>query len=226
MSAFFSDVLDDLLSPGFLETVCRKFHFTKNQMPEMYAAAKEMLPCVRRDAFWESKGYGEKNRTSIWKHAPIRESVVISLGSGLDRLLEDYNRNGLLSETYMTDALAAELLLHGYDAYDRYIQRTMGQYVKAYHFPGSEAQFPIEMLPGLLKELTQKVVCSASYCMQPRNSVVFIAELTQDIRDSCAGICQGCSRIDCPNRSSNDRSRQKGDEGDERDEERIFRTLF
>ncbi len=205
MPAFFPDVLDDFLSPVFLERVCQKYHFTKDQMLQISAMAQNMLPYIREDAFWESGGLEENDPIPMIPDRVICESVVISLGNGLDALLEDYNNKEMLFEVYLADALAAELLLRGYDAYQRHIRKTKGRYVKAYHFPGSEAQFPIEMLPDLLKALTQKVTCNASYCMQPHNSVVFIAELTKDAGNACACICHGCSRTRCPSRTTNDR---------------------
>lgn len=52
----------------------------------------------------------------------------------------------------------------------------------------------------LLQELALPVTCNAAYCMIPKKSVVFYAELTKDPFTKCAGICLGCGRRDCPNR--------------------------
>lgn len=52
----------------------------------------------------------------------------------------------------------------------------------------------------LLQKLALPVTCNTAYCMIPKKSVVFYAELTKDPFTKCAGICLGCGRRDCPNR--------------------------
>ena len=140
MSIFFPDILDDFLKLPFLQRVKKKYHFEEHQMDELKAVAGEMLPLIRREAFWERKGWhaSPTQREAFWErkgwHAsPTRknvlqeepenmtdldkrwEAVVISLGWGVDDLQESYSRKGMLSQCYMLEALAGELLLDSYE---------------------------------------------------------------------------------------------------------------
>ncbi len=104
----------------------------------------------------------------------------------------------------MLEALAGELLMESYAAYNRYVAETTDWHVARYHFPGSEEAYPLEMLPELLAGLTKRVTCNAAFCLIPKKSVVFVAELTQDESVQCEGICMGCHKMHCTNRIEDD----------------------
>ncbi|MBR6152433.1 MAG: hypothetical protein IKQ25_14240 [Lachnospiraceae bacterium] len=55
-------------------------------------------------------------------------------------------------------------------------------------------------LPDMLERSGLPVTCTEGYCMLPKKSVAFYAELTKDKAVACEGICMGCGRKDCPNR--------------------------
>jgi len=209
VAAFFSEVLDEFLTPAFLEGVCGKFHYEEAQSAELRAVAEKMLPLMREEAFWESKRALAGESRQAENPDAVYEYVVMSLGKGIDCLQEKYGEKLLLSESYMIEALASELLIRGYDAYNCYIRKNTKWHVARYHFLGSEEAFPLEMLPGLLRELTKKVSCNSAFCMVPKKSVAFVSELTQDESVYCRGICVGCNRIQCPNRIADDSSERK-----------------
>lgn len=191
--------MDEFISADFLEKTQKKFHFGKEQIAQIRAVAEEMLPLMREESFWTRKAYSLKNR-QFDKESDGYDCAAMSLGHGVDLLQESYSEKGLLSESYIVEVLAGELLMQGYDAYNRYIAEHTDRHVARYHFPGSEDSFSLEMLPELLKELTQEITCNAAFCMQPKKSVVFVAELTQDETVRCRGICIGCGSTSCPNR--------------------------
>lgn len=199
MDPFFPQLLHEFTSPGFLGKIRKKFHFGEEQAVQIRAVAEEMLPLTRKEGFWSRKAYSLRNRQFV-SEPDGYDCVAMSLGYGVDLLQENYSEKGLLSESYMVEVLAGELLMRGYDAYNRYILEHTAQHVARYHFPGSEADFPLEMLPGLLENLTGKITCNAAFCMQPKKSVVFISELTDDVHMQCKGICIGCGSTSCPNR--------------------------
>ncbi len=193
MADFFPDVLDEFLNSDFLEHVREKFHYGETRKVEFQTVAEEMLPLMRKEAFFlEGK--------QVEKDSVIYENVVMSLGNALDDLQESYGKKGLLSESYMLEVLASEVLMKGYEAYNRYVRENTDWHVAKYHFPGSEEAYPIEMLPQLLQKVTLRVTCNAAFCMQPKKSVAFVAELTQDEKVQCQGICIGCNNVQCLNR--------------------------
>ena len=119
-------------------------------------------------------------------------------------------QNGFLTESYMIEVLSSELLLKSYRVYTEWVAVHRNLHVARLHFLGGEISETSESqigsllrlanLPMLLQELALPVTCNAAYCMIPKKSVVFYAELTKDPFTKCAGICLGCGRRDCPNR--------------------------
>lgn len=143
----FSDLLDGFLQPSFLETVQQKFHYEKTRLNELQAVAKQMLPLVKRDAFWERREDRSLSGETAEAAEVIYEDVAMTLGSGIDALQEDYHQKGMLSESYMLEVLAGELLMQAYRAYNRYVKEHAKRHVARYHFPGSEEEFPLAKLP-------------------------------------------------------------------------------
>lgn len=203
MVNFFPDALDEFLTPDFLKYVREKFHYEETNEAEFRVTAEAMLPLMRKEAFWERKDFSVKGRQAENRDV-LYESVVMSLGKGLDELQESYSQKGLLSQSYMVEVLASELLMKGYEAYNRYRKENTDWHVAQYHFPGSEEAFPIELLPQMLQEITLQVTCNTAFCMMPKKSVVFVAELTQDEDIHCQGICAGCQNEYCANRIADD----------------------
>ncbi|MCM1026325.1 MAG: hypothetical protein NC432_07800 [Roseburia sp.] len=197
MAAFFTDVPEAALNPVFLKKVGKKFHYEEKQLPELRAVAERMLPLIRREAFWAA---GKSCICGGADSSVNCEDVVMSLGGGIDLLQEDFAKKGLLCECYMLEALASELLLLAYQAYNQSVRGGGVWHVARYHFPGAETGFPLERLPEMLKNLTSAVVCNEAFCMLPKKSVAFVAELTRDEEIQCGGICQGCDSENCPNR--------------------------
>lgn len=196
MAVFLEELLDGFLEEDFLRTVQKKFHYEEEQLEALAAVAGEMLPLMRREVFWKrGEVYSRQNTEAVYY-----ENVVISLGKGVDELQEAYSNQGMLLESYMVETLASELLMKSYSTYNRYTQEEGTWHVARYHFLGSEENFPLEMLPDLLKNLTNRVNCNHYFYMEPKKSVAFVAELTQDQTAQCEGVCVGCGRTDCPNR--------------------------
>ena len=127
MAAFFTEVLDRLQTFDFLERVRNKYHFNDAQSDELKAVAEAMQPLLQKEAFWERKPY---HVCSSWKEQknPDKkyEFAVMSLGNSLDRLQERYSQSGFLMQSYMTEVLACEILMQGYDAYSRYVLNKTG----------------------------------------------------------------------------------------------------
>lgn len=207
MAEFFETLLDEFLEVDFLRMVQKKFHYGEEQFKALTAVAGEMLPLMQEEAFW-TKGKMKNSPERQGQSALVYEYVVMSLGKGLDELQERYTERGLLLESYMLETLASELLRKGYAAYNRYVEADGTWHVARYHFLGSEDDFPLEMLADLLKCLTDRVSCNRYFYMEPKKSVAFVAELTQDQTVQCEGICVGCGRNDCPNRMQEDSHRK------------------
>lgn len=204
LTRFFPALLDEFHAARFLENVRRKFHFEEEHADEIRKVAEEMLPVMQKEAFGVSAAYSMRYPGQRQDADTTYEKAAMSLGKGVDLLQESYSEKGLLMQSYIVETLAGELLMRGYDAYNRSIAAHTDRHVARYHFPGSEEAFPLEILPDLLKDLTQEITCNAAYCMIPKKSVVFVSELTRDDTVHCQGICAGCGNSTCPNRTDAD----------------------
>ncbi len=202
MEAFFPELLDSFLDREFIKKVCEKFHYEEIRLGELQTVAGEMLPLMRKEAFWEVCA------PWVWdcgeKTDAVYECVVMTLGPALDCLQESYHKEGMLTKSYMLETLASELLLQGYRAYNRHVREVCGWHVARYHFPGSEKNLPLEILPHILSRFSVQVSCNEAFCILPKKSVVFLAELTQDEQVKCEGICVGCGNVRCSNRMEED----------------------
>ena len=183
MQTFFSEITALCRNEQFLHSVMEKYHYDPEEYPNLKRLAGEMIPCLETEAGWQDR--------EIKETFPGRDqsflAVGITLGKGIDALQEKYLQNGFLTESYMIEVLSSELLLKSYRAYTEWVAVHRNLHVARLHFLGGE----ISALP---------VTCNAAYCMIPKKSVVFYAELTKDPFTKCAGICLGCGRRDCPNR--------------------------
>lgn len=191
-SAGFIKIINECASERFLREVGRKYHYLPEDKTRMKQVAEHLRESAHREAFWQHRifnGNGE-----------VLSGVVMTLGKGADELQEEYIKNGSLSEGYMVQALSGEILQNAYMSYNDWVAENTSYHVARYYFPGSTADYPIELLPGLLKELSVPVVCNEGYCMTPKESVAFYAHLTEDKNVRCLGVCTGCGRKDCPNR--------------------------
>lgn len=193
----FAEVIGKCTTEDFLKKVCSKYHYLPEDMEQMKQVSSAMQEIIREEASWQ--------HTFLEEMGTLLDGVVMTLGQGIDHLQDSYSSKGDLSSAYMTEVLSGEILLLAYVAYNQYMAGTTPYYVARYYFLGSEEKFPLTMLPKLLSDMRSSVTCNESFCMIPKQSVAFLAQLTEEKDVQCAGICMDCTRKDCPNRSGGER---------------------
>lgn len=119
---------------------------------------------------------------------------VLTLGEGVDRLQDRYRERENMTAAYMAEVISNEILMKSYEAYDRMLAETTDYRVKEFHFPGSEEAYPLSDIGKILDMLYAPVQCLKSFCMVPRKSVVFYAELTREKGNACRSVCQTCEK--------------------------------
>lgn len=196
MDPLFQVVTEKCKTTGFLEMILEKAHYVQEDRALLWSVCEQVLASMEGAGWSSSPVPGAGGRYS---------EVVITLGRKVDELQEAYLRDGKLSEAYMVEVLGSEILLVAYGAYNAWIGENTENVVKRYHFLGTPAEaggLPcgLEELPGILERSGLPVTCTEGYCMVPKKSVAFYAELTGDRTTVCEGICMGCGRKDCPNR--------------------------
>ena len=199
---FFGSLTEGMVEKNFLKDICQKYHYEEPQLPVVGAVAASLqgrfLSVVRAGRAGFVCGETGKSFGKEGKGETV--GVCMTLGPGIDALQEDYLRRGLLSEAYMVETIASELLLRAYPLWNEWIREREPRHVKRYYFPGGGAERPLEALPELIQALKAPVVCTEAYCLLPKKSVAFYAELTEDADAVCEGICASCGNADCPNR--------------------------
>ena len=217
-----------MTEPLFLKEFAIKYHYDEEQNETLARVARKMQECILADirdgkAVWNAgniaqdaggsaAGGGVDGRCpeSVAADGGVDAQtpgmccpVCITLGSGVDCLQDRYLEEKLLTEAYMIETLGSELLLKAYPQWNAWVASGDKYLVRRYHFLGSSPEYPITDLPALLEKLQMPVVCTEAYCMIPKKSVAFYAELvdahTAGITE-CEGICAGCGRKDCENR--------------------------
>lgn len=183
-------LLWERLTETFLTEVCRKYHYKKQDIEQLRGVSQDMVSCLKRK---ESCVFLLPEDVEEIK-TDICIPVVMTLGEAVDVLQERYRNTNRLLESYMVEHIGSELLMQGYRQFEHFMAEQTPWQVKAYHFPGAEESYPLKMMPEMLAETgCANVSCTKGFCLQPKKSVVFFAELS---KECCAGveICAGCSR--------------------------------
>lgn len=203
-----------MTEPLFLKEFALKYHYDEEQNETLACVARKMQECILADirdgkAVWNAGNVAQDAGNDAADGGVDRQTlgmccpVCITLGPGVDRLQDRYLEEKLLTEAYMIETLGSELLLKAYPQWNAWVASGDKYLVRRYHFLGSSPEYPITDLPALLEKLQMPVVCTEAYCMIPKKSVAFYAELV-DARTAgiteCEGICAGCGRKDCENR--------------------------
>ncbi len=103
MHEYFRYIIKQCADRDFLKGVYRKYHYQGEDIELLVKVAEKMKPLMLKQAVWEHR---------LFQKLPYEElaETVITLGSEIDMLQENYLRKSLLSEVYMMEALGSELL--------------------------------------------------------------------------------------------------------------------
>lgn len=192
---------------GFLDTVISKYHFDQQDRDEIARVYEQMQLCMAPYAIYKINqrvtGINDidNGQTAL---------VAMTLGAGVDRLLERYEKTGKLQQAYMLECISNELLLKMYTEFNSSYSRFHRRFIVKYHFIGNDIK--LEKIPNLLedlygrKESQDKIVEDDSIfsndcgVLTPSKSVIFYALLSDNPATVCEGICMGCGNVDCENR--------------------------
>lgn len=208
----------------FIDMVIGRYHFEatdKKQLLDIYQQLQLVItPYAEYRINQYSTGIEMIDRGTA-------TAVAMSLGAGVDKLQDRYVREEKLSEAYMIDCLASELLLIMYKEFNASYARFHRRYVDRYVFvgdqiPASSIQDILNNIRGKRKcfeaedknekseevvsdskhplEYTEDIMANEYGVLTPSKSVVFYAVLSENPATKCQGICMGCGKADCENR--------------------------
>ena len=197
--------VEQLNKDAFIEQVMRKYHFSTEE--------KEALQQVYEKVRTYMAPYAIYRINTRMRGVPLLDAeqsalVAMTLGEGVDRLQEYYEREHALSESYMVECVANELLLQMYADFNQSYPKFHRRYVKRYVFVGEE--IPLDGMQKLLAEVYGRqpadigqendITANEYGVLQPSKSVVFFALLSDNPEQRCQGICMNCGNTECENR--------------------------
>jgi cobalamin-dependent methionine synthase I len=189
--------------------------------PVMYCAPcamrdgqlREMTELVNQKASAEETAdtvsHSSKPRTTVGLETMIQEpvdkeihcAVIVSLGAGIDALQESYEEKGCLTDAYMIECIAMELLQKTYELAAEALHETYGLWMDGYDFLGE--RYPIELTEDLFALLAPEGISyNQAYMMTPKKTVVFLTALQKERKNSSCSVCNRCSNVGCPNRQT------------------------
>lgn len=205
---------------GFLNRLIAKYHFDDQDYEQLFKVYEQMQVHMSPYAMYKIN----HRMTGLTMIDDAQAAMVaLTLGSGVDSMKERFTRQGKLSEVYMLDCLANELLLIMYKEFNKSYAKFHRRYVKRYVFIGdtiSPTAIPkiLDDIKGVkqtsmdeeetvgdgdMKEVLREredIYANEYGALTPSKSVVFYALLSDDPSQTCEGICMGCGNILCENR--------------------------
>lgn len=191
----------------FIDTVISKYHFDEDNKKELIKVYEQMQICMSPYAIY-------KINQRVTGVSAIDDSqtalVAMTLGDGIDKLQDRFERSGKLDNAYMLECLSNELLLNMYKEFNNSYKRFHRRFVAKYHFIGNDIE--LERIPSLLEDLYGKkedadkavfddsILANEFGVLKPTKSVIFYALLSENPETVCEGICVGCGNPNCENR--------------------------
>lgn len=186
----------------FLGSVLDKYHFGQKDMPLLETVYQELLRCVTPYAIYKINQWLTGIRYIDDGQVAL---VAMTLGKGPDILEDSYEESGKLTEAYMVECLANEILLNMYTEFNSIYARFHRRYVARYVFIGED--IPLSQMKDILEKLQKsesdvapEVSANEYGVIKPSKSVVFYAMLSDNPSQACKGICYGCNNLNCENR--------------------------
>lgn len=177
----------------------------------LYIEEKQYEDMIRRYHFWErdlvrlrEMGRMTQEASSSEVYFEVSEDgkrvpVIVTLGSGVDKLQERYMERVRMTESYMIECVAMELLENAYGQIAECIYACTGMWMSGIDFLGDK--IPLGSMEEIFQRLKpQRIMYNQAYMLTPRKTVVFFTDLCMECRDGYRNVCTDCGNISCINR--------------------------
>ena len=171
--------LKNELTHDFLVEILKHYHYEQKDMEMLKEVAGELRECLAgEEGFYCMMSRQCEQILNLCREENYAIGIF-TLGSRVDELENRYSSTERLREAYAVETICWELLRKGYDMFQRWAEAHLKQRLESYHFFGSEEGLPFEKMAQLLAEMGQnRITCNQAYCMEPKKSVMFLAELS------------------------------------------------
>lgn len=154
-----------------------RFRFREADLPSIWEVHKQMQKAVKIEAFYTP--YEAEN-------ADVNQmAAFVTLGAGVDRLQELYDREKKVFEQYALECISMVYLSHAYQKIFAAVQAEEKLAVGTFSF--WEEHHTLEELQTLLAKYPQTgMTCTKEAVMHPQKSVVLVLGLQKEKGKGCA----------------------------------------
>ena len=173
--------LNPRLSSGDWKEFCSRFHFPLEELPNIQAIYKALLPLM------ESYAYG-----------------FVTLGNGMDELSELYLNHEQIQEAYIVDCISLMLLSKAYEEFAHVVEEQSGLYLTELSFLGDT--YSLDLLPQIYEQLAPDTIqFTEGQMLRPLKTATLILHLDTethaDVKQLC-NTCENCKNFSCPSRKA------------------------
>lgn len=186
-----------------LNHLIKHYHFREEDFGILQALSQVMTPLLQARAYYVWKKKGEI--VSYEDYAV----VFLTLGDGVDALQEVYLGRQCLSEAYMVECIALEMLMKAYEEFVKQVQRETGKWAVKIDFLGDT--YPMELLPELYDGFdSMEITYNEKLVLSPGKSVVFLLPMSEKKTKNPCHICENCSNKECIFRTESHQKEVRG----------------
>lgn len=173
-----------------LNHIIQRYHFREEDFISLQALSRVMMPLLQAKAYYLWKGKGD---TIQYEDYAI---VFLTLGKGIDDLQDVYLNSRCLSEAYMIECIALEMLTKAYEEFVKRVQRETGKWAVKIDFLGDT--YPMTLLPELYEKFGQMDISyNEQMVLTPGKSVVFLLPMSERKTKNPCHVCENCSNKEC-----------------------------
>lgn len=174
-----------------LMNMCGRYHFDDTGLPLLREVYENYFRNAAVSAYFSWSG-----------HIGDKAVVLMTLGEDVDRVQSSLMEEESLSEAYMAECIAMELLMKAYGRGDDFLRERTGLWCGQYEFPGTGR--PMEDVAEIVDSFGQEEISyNGAYMLIPKKSVAYIVPLQTkepEVKRK-QSLCAGCNRTDCEKRA-------------------------
>lgn len=184
--------LEPYMTENTYSQILSRYHFQEDKKALLHSLDKQLSQRIDAVVYFAPKSSQEETRLA----------VLVTLGAGVDNLQEEYTAAGQLSETYMIECIAMELLKNAYEQAAEMIYDYYGLWMNGFDFLGD--RIPLEEMERMFDILEpEEISYNQAYMITPKKTAAFYTTLTDSRTAAYCNLCNTCSHTRCIHRKGN-----------------------
>lgn len=142
--------LNPRVSSGDWKEFCSRFHFPLEELPNIQAIYKALLPLMESYAYYSLNQDLKEVSFSHYAYG------FVTLGNGMDELSELYLNHEQIQEAYIVDCISLMLLSKAYEEFAHVVEEQSGLYLTELSFLGDT--YSMDLLPQIYEHLAPDTI--------------------------------------------------------------------